>query len=152
MAITKSFSLADITYASTISNVEGYNQYIQQLVLTFFPLGNTKFSFGNIAYYHWEKKSGGTFAMNPYVSFKPTNSLTIQGLYFSNQTMNLVERNGYFVNNSPDLTTSRLTGVVDLALNRHFSVYGLYMYENKKMTSGVVYSYSSFILGLKIIF
>lgn len=150
LAIAKRFSFADVAYASMISNVEGTNQYIQQFTLTVYPSGSNNFYLGSIAYYHWEQKYGGTFALNPYVSFKPTSRLTLQALYFTNKNANLIERNGYFVNNSPELTTSRWSGIVEVSFNRHVSMYGIYMLENKK-TAADTFSYSTFILGLKII-
>lgn len=152
IAISKSFSLAEMTYASGISNVEGFAQYIQQFTLSLYPLGNNRLVIGNTAYYHWEQKYGGALAFNPYLTIGLSSKLKLTGAYFTNRNLNLVERNGYFVNNSPDLTSSRWTGLADLTVNRHFSMYGLFMLENKRMTSGVEFSYSTYILGLKYIF
>lgn len=150
LSVMKTFGFADVGYSTGISNIEGYAQYIQQLSVTVFPMGNNKFGIGSLGYYHWESKNGGNFAFSPYVSYCP-GRWALQAIYFTNQKQNLVERNGYFVNNALDLTTSRWTGIADFAVNRHFSVYGVLMLENKLRVNAETYDYKSFIIGLKII-
>ena len=154
ISVSKRLSYADLTLASTFSNVEGFNQYIQQFSLTLYPFGTRGFAVGNIAYYHYESQFGGAMAWNPFVSLKPVSGLYLQANYYWNVNANLIERGGYIVNNSPDLTSSRWTGMADLALSNHFSIYGLFIFENKEyrqLTTQFNYTYSTIVLGLKFI-
>ena len=152
VSLAKRFGYADVSLASVISNVEGYSQFIEQATLTIYPLANSRLSLGAFGYYHWGTTYLGEFAINPFISFRPARKLYLQANYFRNNNVNIIERNGYIVNNSPDVTSSRWSVVADLSILKKTSFYGLFIFENKANVITGNYTYSTFILGLKHIF
>lgn len=138
---------------TTVSNMNSTTQLIHTGGLTVSPLGNTKLLFGLNAYLH-TTTSYATLntALSPFVSFDPINKLTIKLSYLTNQNDNFVEQNGYIINNSPDLTKSRFSILINGNINKHLSIYGLYQSEQKQEAVQLFnYKYSVFVAGFKII-
>lgn len=150
MSVTKSFSKMDLSVGGTVSDVLSTLQYIQQTTLTVYPFGNSNFSLGAIAYIHSENSFvTSTLAANPFISWSPAGWLRLSGGYFANKNENLVEMNGYLVNNSPDLTLSRTSFMATFSLSRHWDFYSDYQYENKQQSGTIAYTYNVFLFGLK---
>ena len=71
--------------------------------------------------------------------------------YLVNTKNNIIEDNGYLVNNSGDLTTSRYSALVNVTLSKHLSLYCLYQLENKyEGFQGFNYRYNVIVGGIKI--
>ena len=89
--------------------------------------------------------------MAPFLYVQPLKRLSVKASYFTNSGKNLVEDIGYLVNNSFDLTSSRLSILASLYLSKHVSFYGLYQFENKtESTQKFNYQYNVIVGGLKI--
>ncbi len=150
LSLTKSFSHLDISIGGTVSNVLIALQYIQQSRLAIYPFGKPTFSFGVISYVHTEDNfMTSTLALNPFVYWNPVGKVRFYGNYFINKNENIAEMNGYLINNSPDLTLSRISSMLTLGLNRHLDVYGVYQFESKRELNSLTYSYNVFLIGLK---
>ena len=84
---------------------------------------------------------------------EPLNGLSIKASYLANNNDNIIEMNGYLVNNSADLTTSRWSVLVNGTINKHLSIYSLYQSEQKlepvQLTN---YKYAVLLAGFKIMF
>jgi hypothetical protein len=148
--VAKAFAHADISLGTTYSNVGGTKQYIPQGRLAIYPLGKQNLSVGTIAYLHSEDEfSTSTLALNPFVSWSPVNNVRLMANHLMNKTKNMVEMNGYLVNNSQDLSTSRTTVLLSVSPTRRWEAYGVYQFENKQDANALEYTYNLFLIGLK---
>ena len=121
--------------------------------IIYFPLANSKFSISATDYIIKDNMVDRNFnAYSFSISVRPFPKVSVSGNYLVNQSINLNEENGYIVNNSYDLTTSRVSGTLDFSLSKNVSVYLHLMKENKTETQkNINYYYNSAIIGLKII-
>jgi tetratricopeptide (TPR) repeat protein len=152
MSLKKSFNYFDASVGSTALWLDSVFQFQHNASLTYFPLANNKLGIGaNVYLYTQNAYSSLNLAYVPFVSFKPIPKLSLFASYFINTGKNnIAEWNGYLVNNSPDLTTSRLTLSADYIINRRFDVFATYQFENKQSTYySTDYQYNSFFIGLK---
>lgn len=134
------------------SNISGVNQYINSASASFWPLGNSKIVLGCTGYLHTTNgytTSYGAFA--PFIYLLPVKRISLKVNYLMNSGKNIVEDNGYLVNNSPDLTVSRIGALVNFYLSKKVSLYALYQYENKTESfQKFNYKYNVILGGIKI--
>ncbi len=153
LEIQKRLTNIIFSLGTTVSNINSTTQLIHSGGITVSPLGNMKLLLGLTSYLH-TTKSYATLntAFAPFVSFDPIKKLTIKLSYLTNQNDNFVEQNGYIINNSPDLTKSRMSVLINGNINKHLTIYGLYQSEQKQETTQKFnYKYSVFVAGFKII-
>lgn len=138
---------------STVSNIAEKNQFIHSASISYAILGNSKIVLGCSGYLHSNdvyKTSYG--AATPFLYIQPIKRLSMKLSYLLNSGNNIIEDNGYLVNNSADLTLSRYSALLNLTLNKHLSLYGLYQLEYKhEAVQSFNYRYNVIVAGLKII-
>ncbi len=157
LAVRKSINHFDFTLGSSVSNVFDNNQIQHFFTAAYAPLKKNKLIVGCTNYLYTEDEYVTTYyATYPFIEFNPTKKLSFNGSYLLNSNgKNVVENNGYIVNNSPDLTTSRWSFLASVAINKLLDVYGLYQFENKSKDAaydqaGYDYNFNLFVIGLKI--
>jgi len=153
LAIKKTVSHIDFTLGTTLSKVYGNTQSLNYLTINYYPFGWNKLDIGTTLYTHTENSYSSTyFAYNPYISWQIVKPLSLTVSYLNNGNgANIIEYNGFIVNNSTDLTTSRISGLLTVSAGRHLDIYGAYQYSKQtQSTEGFIYHYNSFILGLII--
>ncbi|MGZ4035626.1 MAG: tetratricopeptide repeat protein [Bacteroidia bacterium] len=153
LTVKKSIARFDVTLGSTFSNIDSANQYIHSLSISYFPLGNNLFSFGSTYYLHTENNySNLNSSVTAFISARPLKRISLTASYLYNQNSNVIESNGYLVNNCVDLTTARYSILANFSLGKHFDLYGIYQFENKQEAEQKFkYNYNVFLLGFKII-
>jgi len=150
LSLKKNFEYFDASIGTTILWLDSVSQFQHNASLTYYPLANNKLGIGSIVYLHTlDNYSSVNLAYVPFVSFKATNRLSFSGSYLYNSGNNIAEWNGFLVNNSPDLTTDRLTLNTSWTLNKHVDLSATYQYENKYNAYINSYQYNSFFIGLK---
>lgn len=137
----------------TLSNMYNKTQYINSGYISCAPLGNSKLVIGATAYLHTTDAYKLTYvAASPFIYLQPLSRLGIKLNYLYNTANNFIEDNGYVINNSPDLTYSRYSALVNVLVNRHLVMYGLYQLEFKKENvQQFNYKYNVIVAGIKII-
>jgi hypothetical protein len=152
LSIQKTIRKFSASLGTTISNISDVTQINHNGFIAYNVLGNSKLVIGCSEYAHTiDSYSTLNYATSPFVYVQPIKYFSIKASYLMNTNNNVIEENGYLVNNSPDLTTSRWSALVNFYLHKRFSLYGLYQLENK--TEGVQkfnYKYNVFMGGLKI--
>ena len=124
-----------LSVGTTVSNINNTTQIINSGMLSLAPLGNSHFIFGCNAYLHTiNNYKTINNSLSPFVYLEPLNGLSIKASYLANNNDNIIEMNGYLVNNSADLTTSRWSVLVNGTINKHLSIYSLYQSEQKLET------------------
>lgn len=154
LSLRKSLSYFDVKISSSV-----YKEMIGKPILqesasiTYFPLANNKFSISATGFLIRDNVAKQNLKASSFtISVRPAPRVSFSGNYLMNQSVNLNEENGYTVNNSYDLTSSRISGTIDFSLSKNVSVYLLLMKENKTETQkNINYYYNSAIIGLKII-
>ena len=82
---------------------------------------------------------------------QPINQFSLKLSYLNNTKSNVIEENGYLVNNSADLTKSRYSILANFNISKKVALYGLYQLEYKQERVQLFnYQYNVFIVGLKI--
>ena len=152
IAIQKTINKFTVSIGTTVSNIANKTQLIHSGFVSYSVLGNSKFVFGCTGYVHTINNYSTTYvAVSPFIYVQPFHKLSIKASYFINKGTNIIEDNGYLVNNSFDLTTSRWSGLVNLNLNKKVSIYGLYQLEYKtEATQLFNYHYNVIVVGIKV--
>lgn len=153
LEIKKCISRFDIALGTTFSTIDTANQYIHSLSVNYYPFGNNRLSLGGTCFLHTESNySDLNSGTSLFLTVRPIKQLSITGSYLYNQSENIIETNGYVVNNSMDFTPSRYSVLANYSFGKHVSLYGLYQFENKiEKNQNFNYHYNTFIVGLKII-
>ncbi|MFL5752622.1 MAG: tetratricopeptide repeat protein [Bacteroidia bacterium] len=151
--LKKIFSKFDLSFSTTVSSVFGANQFQHGLSASYYPLKKRKLIAGCNAYMHTEDSySSANFCFVPFLYVNPVKRLAFTFSYLNNTGgKNAVENNGYIVNNSSDLTTSRWSGIATVNITKQFDLYGLYQFENKTASAAkYTYHYNLFVAGIRI--
>lgn len=151
-SVNKSFKKFDFSIGSTFSTIASIKQYNHFANVTYSIFGNSKLVLGFTDYIHTSDKYATlNNSFSAFVYFEPLKFAAIKLSYFKNQNNNIIEENGYLINNSTDLTTNRFSVLANFRLNKTFSIFTLYQIENKKVYSQVSnYQYNVLLAGIKI--
>ena len=153
LAIQKTVKQVTFSVGSTLSNMSGITQYINSAALYYSILGNSKIVLGCTGYFHTIDKYKTTYvSASPFIYAQPAKWLSIKLSYLTNKGNNLIEDNGYFVNNSPDLTISRWAILTNFHVSKSVTLYATYQLENKRENiQQFNYRYNIAVVGIKII-
>lgn len=148
----KSLNKFDLSIGSTYSNIVNIKQYNHFGNIAYTPFGNNKLIVGITEYFHTSDNYATTNISHvPFVYFQPTKMTSIKLSFLKNETDNIIEDNGYLVNNSYDLTKSRISTLVSIKINKRTFLYGMYQNEQKLHTTDFFnYNYNLFLVGIKI--
>jgi tetratricopeptide (TPR) repeat protein len=154
LSIKKSVNKFDFSIGSTYSNIRKIKQYNHFGTIAYTPFGNSKLVIGTTEYFHTSNDYTTTNISHvPFIYFQPTKLTSIKLSYLKNETDNIIEDNGYLVNNSYDLTKSRMSTLVNLKISKQTYLYGMYQYEQKQYKIDSVdfdYNYNLFLVGIKV--
>jgi hypothetical protein len=152
LSIQKTIKKFNVSVGTTISNLDSDMQYIHFGNLSFKPFGNSRLIIGCTEYIHTSDNYSTVYsAVSPFLFVQPINRISVSLSYFQNKGNNIIEGNGYLVNNSADLTTSRWSGLLNVNITKHVSLYGLYQLEYKtESTHQFNYHYNVIVGGIKI--
>lgn len=153
-SLRKSFSWFDVKISSSWFSERTILPVFQQgASFSYFPFANNTLSLAANGFFISDKNDQKNYTAKSFtaaLSAAPKIRLSLN--YLLNESINLNEDNGYIVNNTSDLTTSRISLLSDFSLSNHISVYLLLMRENKlQAEKNISYYYNSAIIGLKII-
>ena len=88
----------------------------------------------------------------PFIYLQPAKSISVKLSYLTNAGNNIIEDNGYFINNSSDLTKSRFGALANFQLTNSISLYGLYQLEFKQENvQQFNYRYNVIVAGIRIV-
>lgn len=128
-----------------------YDDQIQETAgITWYPLSNSKFSlrYQVIAQqqsdeYNWIHK--------PSLQIGIANKVWFGLEYYSGNTRNVIENNGFLLNNAYDKTQSRLMASLNWYPSRHFSAYLSATHEKRIETlEGFDYALNGIFFGMKL--
>lgn len=138
---------------TTFSNIGDTTQMIHSGFISVAPLGNTHLVFGTSVYMHTlNSYSTINYSYVPFIYVEPFKKLSLKLSYLTNQKDNIIEDNGYLINNSIDFTKSRISILANGTISKHLSIYGLYQSEQKQeQTQKLNYKYAVFVAGFKVI-
>ncbi len=134
------------------SNISDVNQYIHSALISYAPLGNSKIVLGCTGYFHTKNNYTSTnSSFAPFLYLEPLKRVSLKFSYLTNTASNIIEDNGYLVNNSPDLTKSRVGALANFFISKKVSLYALYQLENKQENyQRFNYKYNLLVGGIKI--
>ncbi len=140
----------EFALGSTALWLDSAFQFQHDATYTFYPLSNIKFSIGVKAYLIAQQKySKLNFAAMPFLNLKPSNRVNLFASYLYNEVDNIAEWNGALINNSPDITTGRLSLTATLTLTPKWDLSATYQNEMKEARYTSNYSFNSIFFSLK---
>ncbi len=148
----KSIKNIDFSLGTTYSNINNANQFNHFSSITYTPFGNSNLVLGYTGYLHTvESAENYSFSNKTFLYFQPTKLTSIKLSYFKNEDYNIIEDNGFLINNSYDLTDNRFEILADFKISKNASIYTLYQSEKKQhRIDSFNYNYNLFLIGLKI--
>ncbi len=148
----KTINKFTIGIGTTVSNIGNITQFINNSYLSCNVFGNTKLVLGCIGYMHTKNNYKTTYAsVMPFLSINPITKLSIKLSYLLNTKYNIIEENGYLINNSPDLSSTRYSSLINFNITKHLAIYGLYQLEFKQENLQLFnYRYNVMVAGFKI--
>jgi len=151
-SVRKSIRKFDFSGGTTYSNISSANQYNHFGGMSFHVFGNSKLVFGLTGYLHTNDDYTSTYnSYAPFLYLQVTKFASVKLSALFNQGNNIIEGNGYLVNNSLDLTKERYNVLVNLRMSKTISWYGMYQLESKEDGGQLFdYQYSMFLAGIKI--
>src|SRR6218665_2764188 len=153
LALRKRIAHIEVWLGFTYNHVDVVTQYQENIGIEYHPTGNDKLAFGINGYMHTENSfAKNSYAVAPYVSFRPVNKLTVGLDYMYNTDNNIVEFSGYYVNNSRFFTKYRSAVSLPYQSSSKLIVYGNYAYEHKYV-SGNNFDFNNniFLIGITMI-
>ncbi|MGZ3942642.1 MAG: tetratricopeptide repeat protein [Bacteroidia bacterium] len=141
-----------LTVGSTVSNMNGTIQYLHSAAAAYYFLGNSKIVFGCTGYLHTvDNYTSLNLSYAPYLFLQPHQNFSLRLSYLANQNNNIIELNGYIVNNSADLTKQRYSALATLNISRSVALYALYQIEMKQERVQLFnYKYNVIVAGFRI--
>ncbi len=153
LSVGKRLNKFDYLLGATFSNIANGNQYNHFATASYSVFGNSKLIVGFTGYLQTSDSYNtlnGSSA--PFVYFQPFKATSVKLSYLKNNSKNIIEDNGSLVNNSNDLTKSRIGILADYQLSTRITIHALYQYEAKEYvqtTTSFNYNYNLFLVGLK---
>lgn len=153
LSISKTIKKWNLSIENSVSNINDETQIQHGATLSYFVFGNSKLVLGCTGIAHTTDSYSTTYmAVSPFIVVRAGKRITLSANYLNNAGTNVAEANGYILNNSADLTTSRWTVIAGVNLGKHVDLYGLYQYEYKQQFAHLFnYHYNGGALGIKII-
>ncbi len=153
LGVQKTLKKFTFGIGTTVSNMNNVTQYIHDGSVSYSVLGNSKLLIGCTGYLHTvDGYKSSNVSVAPFIYTRPISRLSLKLSYLYNTKNNIIEDNGYLVNNSPDLTNSRYSALANVTINKHVVAYGLYQMEFKhEAVQNFNYRYNVFVVGLKFI-
>ena len=148
----KSSKNFNFSFGLTFSNIGNQNVYNHFASIGFAPFGNNTLVFGLKEHFYTSNDYDSfDIAHIPFISFSPLEKMSVKLTYLRNNGINIIEDNGYLVNNSLDLTSSRFSSLIDYSFSNAFSLYGIYQNESKTHAfNNFDFKYNLFLLGVRI--
>ena len=152
LAIQKTMNKFSLTLGTTVSNIDKNTQYINFGGVSFAVWGNSKLIIGCTQYLNTKDNYSTVYgSTNSFLYIEPFKKVSITASYLLNNGNNIIEDNGSLVNNSFDLTNSKLSFIANFYFNKHMALYGLYQKEFKtESIQKFNYNYNLFVVGIKI--
>jgi hypothetical protein len=153
LAIEKMVKKTSMALTNTISGMSGVTQYLHSGMISHYLIGNSKIVVGAVGYLHTiNNYKSLNFSYSPFLYWQPADRFSLRLSYLANQSNNIIEYNGYIVNNSPDLTKQRYSALATIGVSKSVSLYGLYQLEFKQESvQSFNYKYNVIVVGLKVV-
>jgi len=153
LSIEKRISYFHIALTETVAHVDSNTSIQEQVSLDYSPFGNSNLIIGFSIIPHTQNKFSTNYeAYSPYISCRPVKGLTLSASYIQNQGFNIIQYNGYYVDNILDLTTSSWSVTGEYHITPGFSIYAIYQLINEENTTkDFTYNYTLLSAGIKIL-
>lgn len=150
--VQKTIKKIALGLGTVFSNMNNVTQYIHNGFASYSVFGNSKLVFGVSAYIHTiDNYSTNNLSLAPFLYIQPTKRISLKVTYLVNNKNNIIEDNGYLVNNSSDLTKYRYGALANFIVSKRLTLYALYQLEFKQENVQLFnYRYAVFVGGIKI--
>ena len=150
--IQKTFKKFTFIQGNTFSSIYDKTQLLHSGTVAYSVFGNTKLIPGITAFLHTsDSYSSINTSFIPFIYVQPISKFSFKLSYLLNKGNNIIEDNGYIINNSTDLTKSRASMIANLYVHKNVSFYALYQLEFKEEAVQLFnYRYNVILAGVKI--
>lgn len=149
----KSFSKWDVNFGGTYSNLSNNTQIQTNTGLTFYPKANNTIFAALQLTYHNENDGSNTsqnLLIKPSVGIKVISDLWFTTEFYHGRAYNFIENSGYLINNTVDLTNSRLNYGLQYYPSKMLSFFLSYQHEGRQVKFfNSSYSLNSIFIGIR---
>jgi hypothetical protein len=129
-AINKSFGHFNTSFFCSLSNLNRRSQKQLGVSATWFPLGNLNL-YLNASFTGCKQTSTNTLVKSLLVGKKLFEKVWMEGSFTMGDMNNFTERNGFIVNNNPDIVKYRFI-LTPILTFKHFDIIMHYQYQEKQ--------------------
>jgi hypothetical protein len=153
VSLTKSVVNFDFTIGCAIGSFDTATQYEHYIGVAYYPMRNNFLLFGGTLYAHTENYYKTIrYGAVPYIIINPSGPLSLTLSYLTNTGGNLIEGNGYIVNETPDFMVTRFSCIATITLSKCIALYANYQHQdNYEEHKHWPFYYNLFIAGIKYI-
>ncbi|MEY5047836.1 MAG: hypothetical protein RLZZ175_1195 [Bacteroidota bacterium] len=152
LSLKKSFNYVDFTASYAYSNLNDSVQNQQTINATLYPFANNKLSISGNYFLQQRSYHSNMFkAFSLGLTYTPSSKFKISASYYAGDIKTNTEENGFVVNNSYFVTTSRFMIMPQIAIHPKLDIYTMYQLENKALYTSK-FQYNNIFLGLKFKF
>lgn len=152
LTVQKTIRKTVLALGTTVSNINSKTQFLHSGFVSYSVFGNSKLVVGCTGIFHTsDSYSTMNTSLSPFIYVQPINQFSLKLSYLMNTKNNVIEENGYLINNSGDLTKSRYSVLANFNISKKVALYGLYQLDYKQERAQLFnYQYNVFVAGLKI--
>jgi hypothetical protein len=150
ISIEKSLPLLDLKYGLGFSDMLGVKQIQHVATIKLFPFKNNWLTLSQTVYVQTLSDfSQPSYASQTILAFSLWKKWMFSAEFLHSNILNLNEGDVYLVNNSPDVTTGRISFSGLFSVSRHFDLYATYALEQKtRSTQNTPYHYQIINAGI----
>jgi hypothetical protein len=150
LGIKKSIGNWDVEVGYDMGNLNDSNQTQESVGLTWFPLSNPNLTLRS-AIICQQQSSTTHYSYKAGIAGKILPHLWLSADYYKGSSRNIVENNGFFINNAYDIVQSRSTAALTWIPGRKFSAYISASYELRTETfEQFDYNLSGIFSGIRL--
>ncbi len=147
--IRKSISNWDVDLNVDAGNMNYDNQIQETAGITWYPEGNSTVIF-KYQVISQQQNSSINWVHKPSIQIRISNKFWLGLDYYSGNTRNIIENNGFLINNSYDITQSRIGASLNWFPNRKLNAYISATHEKRIETlEGFDYTLNGIFFGIK---
>ena len=153
LKVSKTLGILELALGQTLTEISNLDIPFTFGSVSIMPFDNNSLILGNTSYLFKNNDSLSFHAHSLFLFSQPLPSINIKLSYLTNKSeQNIIEDNGYFVNNGFGHTSSRVSLQLQYTYKGHYGLYAIYQAEKKEQEILGEFNFQLYLIGLKYLF
>lgn len=150
LLFTYKTKLMNLSQGIGFSNLDDKFNLQPNLFVSFYPFANHKFSIYANPSPVFNTEKGWEMTSKYGLNYRPNRFIRFSAEYYHGNTNNLLENNGTLINNTLNITNSRINLYTEITVRKKLGLYFLYQIENKtEAYYQLDFHYNTPVFGIK---